>query len=108
MAEEDVKKLELRIRELENQLKTFQAAASAPQALSAEEIAAYQKVSSVLSGFDDWGCGINECRPISVCRICNVVACRICRACRVCINECVCGPCSMGGGSGGGFTGFGG
>jgi hypothetical protein len=103
----DVKKLELRIQELENQLKQFQAAA-APQDLTREEIAAYQKVSATLASFDDWGCGINECRPIGVCRVC--VVCRVCRVCRVCINECVCGPCNVcaQGGGGGGFSGFGG
>lgn len=104
---DDVKSLEMRVRELENQLKQYQAAA-APQALSREEVAAYQKVSAVLAA-DDWGCGINECRPIQICRICTV--CRVCRICRICINECVCGPCnicSYGGGAGGGFSGFGG
>lgn len=103
----DVKRLELRIQELENQLKQFQAAAQ-PQDLSREEIAAFHKVSSALSMFDDWGGGINECRPIIVCRVCLV--CRVCRVCRVCINECVCGPCNVcaAGGSSGGFSGFGG
>src|SRR2546428_13079544 len=104
--ETDVKKLELRIRELENQLKQFQAAAT-PQALTREEVAAFQKVSAVLAAADDWGCGINECRPINICRICSV--CRVCRICRICINECVCGPCnicSTGGGLSGGCSGF--
>ncbi len=103
---EEVKKLELRIKELENKLKEFQGAA-APEELTKEEIAAYRKVSSALSSFSEWECGINECRPIGICRICS---CRVCRVCRVCINECVCGPCNicgMGGG-GGGFSGFGG
>jgi hypothetical protein len=109
--ESDVKKLELRVRELENQLKQFQAT-SAPQALSREEVAAFQKVGAVLSAFGDWECGINECRPIGICscRICSV--CRVCRICRNCINECVCGPCNIcttgGGAAGGGFSGFGG
>lgn len=103
---EDVKKLELRVRELENQLKQFQA--SAPQDITKEEIAAFQKVSSAIS-FGDWECGINECMPIKfcACRVCRV--CRVCRTC-VCINECVCGPCNICGigGGGGGFSGFGG
>jgi hypothetical protein len=109
----DVKRLELRIQELENQLKQFQATAT-PQDLTREEVAAFQKVSSVLSSFDDWGCGINECRPIGVCRSCTVCRiCRICRVCRVCDVECICGPCNIcmqggGGGGGGGFSGFGG
>jgi hypothetical protein len=107
---DDVKVLEMRIRELENQLKEFQAAAT-PQALTREEVAAFQKVSAVLGVAEDWGGGINECRPIpiQICRICTV--CRVCRVCRICINECVCGPCnicSYGGGFGGGFSGFGG
>lgn len=104
MAEQpDVRRLELRIQELENQLKQFQA--TAQQDLTAEDIAAFRKVSAALSAFDDWGCGINECRPIvTLCRVC-----RICRVCRVCINECVCGPCNVcsRGGGGGGFSGFG-
>jgi|SRR5829696_5713558 len=104
---EDVKKLELRIRELENKLKEFQTTA-APEELTKEEIAAYRKVSSALSALDDWGCGINECKPIGICRICS--GCRICRICRTCINECTCGPCNICrmGGSGGGFSDFGG
>ncbi len=108
MAEQpDVKKLEMRVAELENLLKQYQAPTVD---LSKEEIAAFNKVSSALAAFDDWGCGINECRPcrVCVCRVCSV--CRVCRVCRVCINECVCGPCnicSSGGGFGGGFSGFG-
>ena len=101
----DLKKLELRIQELENQLKQFQAAA-VPQDLTAEEIATFHKVNSALAAFDDWGCGINECRPVAICRVC-----RVCRVCRICINECVCGPCNIcaqGGRGGGGFSGFGG
>ena len=102
---EDVKKLELRIRELENRLKDFQTAAE-PQDLTKEEIAAFRKVSSTLA--EDWECGINECRPIGICRGCRI--CRSCRICRICINECVCGPCDICriGGGGGGFSGFGG
>lgn len=100
---DDIKKLEMRITELENQLKQYQAPAAVPD-ISAEELKAYQKVSSALSGFDDWGGGINECRPISVCRVCTV--CRVCRICRPCINECVCGPCSICGISSGGGTRF--
>jgi hypothetical protein len=107
----DIKKLEMRIQELENQLKHFQTAAI-PQDLSKEDIASFQKVSSALAAFDDWGCGINECRPLpTVCRVCRVCStCRICRVCRVCINECTCGPCSIcsTGGFGGGFSDFGG
>jgi hypothetical protein len=102
---EDVKKLELRIRELENQLKNFQSAAQ-PQDLTKEEIAAFHKVNSTLNA-GDWECGINECRPISICRVCRVCACRVCK---ICIFECTCGPCNICqvGGSGGSFGGFGG
>jgi hypothetical protein len=100
----EVKRLELRVQELENQLKQFQMAA-APQEISADEMAVYRRVRSALTAFDDWECGINECRPIFVCR---GTICRICRVCRVCINECNCGPCRIGGGGvGGGFSGFG-
>jgi hypothetical protein len=101
----DIKRLELRIQELENQLKHFQAAA-VPQDISKDEIAAFHKVSAALASFDDWGGGIND-RPIFVCRVCRV--CQVCRVCRICINECVCGPCNIcsSGGQGGGFSGFG-
>lgn len=105
----DLKKLELRIQELENQLKQFQKAA-VPENLTKEEIAAFHKVNSVLGSFDDWGCGINECRPLGTIRVCRVCfVCRVCRICRPCINECVCGPCNVcaQGSSGGGFSGFG-
>lgn len=104
---EDVKKLELRIKELENKLKDFQVAA-APEELTKEDMAAFRKVSSTLAAFDDFGCGINECKPIGICRVCSV--CRVCRICRICINECTCGPCDICriGGGGGGFSGFGG
>ena len=103
---EDIKKLELRIKELENKLKEYQAAA-APEELTTEDIAAYRKVSSALA-FNDWECGINECKPIGICRVCSI--CRVCRICRICINECTCGPCNICriGGSGGGFSDFGG
>lgn len=104
MAEQsDVKKLELRIQELENQLKQFQAAA-APQDITVEELATFRKVSSALSFAGEWECGINECRPLGL-RICR---CAICRVCRACINECICGPCNICSVGGGGFSGFGG
>jgi len=102
----DIKRLELRILELENQLKQYQGGAAA-QDISKEEIAAFHKVSAALAAFDDWGCGINECRPVVICRVCRI--CSVCRVCRICINECVCGPCNIcsQGGMGGGFSGFG-
>jgi hypothetical protein len=108
----DIKRLEMRISELENQLKQYQSGSGSGQAMpeiSSEEMRAFMKVGSALGAFDDWGCGVNECRPVSICRICRVCQiCRICRICRPCINECVCGPCNVGGGmSAGGFQGFG-
>lgn len=104
MAEDPtIKKLEARITELENQLKGF----AAPEPPTAEEIQAYHKVSAHIGTVSDWGCGINECRPVTICRVCRVcVVCAVCRVCRICINECTCGPCIQGGG-GGGFQGFG-
>src|SRR5687768_6248730 len=59
MAEDKVARLELRIRQLEDQLKGFRA--EEPQDVSADEVKAYQKVRSMLAA--DYGefCGINDC-----------------------------------------------
>jgi hypothetical protein len=107
----DVKRLELRIQELENQLKQFQsAAAPAPQEFTREEMAAFQKVSAALAPCDVGGAPTFAAgrRPTACISACTV--CLVCRICYPCINECICGPCSICaiGGAGGGFSGFGG
>ena len=99
--DENVKRLEARIAELESKLA---AGGGRPQAaeITADEMKAFQKVRDIVAA--DWGdmCGINDCfRCLKPCYTPCIVRC-IYR----CINECV-GPCLPGGG-GGGFTGGGG
>jgi hypothetical protein len=97
---EEIQKLELRITELENKLKTSQQGAQAN--IDPEDLKTYHKVSQQL-GIS--GC-INECQPsvpISVCYHC--IVCHICHVCYRCINECICGPCVACYGSGGGLGG---
>jgi hypothetical protein len=93
--EQDVKKLELRIQELENQLKRY----SVPK-IDPKDMEVFRKVAGQL-GFDpDYVCGINECKIGSpyichyICRVCW--ACNVCYVCNHCIAECTCGPCLMG------------
>jgi hypothetical protein len=98
MAEDKMKNLEIRIQELENELKGLRASRRELQDISADELRAYFKVKDTLVA--DWGefCGINDCM---VCRICSVQPCRvcvaICQVCQVCDVECTCGPCNVGG-----------
>jgi hypothetical protein len=104
MAEDKVAKLELRIRQLEDQLKTFRAAE--PQDLSADEVRAYAKVRGMLGGDVEF-CGINDCQVCIVrclrCLQCvSCVRCGLCTRCTPCV-ECVCGPCIA---AGGGTTGL--
>jgi hypothetical protein len=90
---EDTKALELRIAQLEKKLAEVATQRQQPTNLTKEEIAAYQKVRDVIAA--DWGefCGINDCFRCIVTR-CN---CIVNPRCIVrCINECVCGPCSLG------------
>lgn len=106
MAEPKKGDLEGRIERLE---KMFAAAPSREAIdLSADEIQVYLKVRDVIAA--DYGefCGINDCFRCILCRACAV--CRICKVCRMCDVECICGPCNIGGMSGGvgDFTRFGG
>jgi hypothetical protein len=115
MGEDEVKKLEMRIVELEDQLKQLRARPE-PVDISADELRAYQKVREVLA--TDWGdfCGINDCMRCMA-RLCgscikwpSETISRCIRLCG-CIFECFCGPCNMGGFEGGGgarFSGLGG
>jgi hypothetical protein len=97
--DENIKKLELRITELENQLK---ATGGAKANIDPEELKTFQKVSQQLGM---GGC-INECQP-SIC-----VACYHCFNCYHCIctrcnTECICGPCILNQGSSLGGSRFG-
>ncbi len=101
---EDVKKLQLRIVELENRLKQMMAARE-PTDISVEEVKAYRKVRDVLAA--DWGdfCGINDCMRCIVTRC--FTNCIVTRCIVRCIVECTCGPCSpgrLGTGGGGRFS----
>lgn len=91
--EKDIAKLEMRLLELENQLKDFRARRE-PVNISAEELTAYRKVKDALQA--DYGdmCGINDCQPcvVSRCSVTPISPCIIQR----CDVECVCGPCNIG------------
>ena len=106
MAEDRIKKLELRIQELEDQLGS-QRARPELEDLSADELKAYVKVREMLQV--DWGdfCGINDCMRCIV-RLCDrcirwpsETISRCVHTCG-CIFECFCGPCNPGGFSSGG------
>jgi hypothetical protein len=77
---DDIKKLELRITELENQLKSASGAASQ---IDPEDLKTYQKVSQQL--------GLSQSLRPTICIACY--HCYVCVHVCVCINECVCGPC---------------
>ncbi len=98
--EDRIKKLELKITELENKLKEM-GAAQAP-AIDPEDMKTYQKVSNQLKACSI-ACAI--CQP-KICWPC-IPHC-ICPCgpgfCQPCV--CTCGPCIASGSSGGGFSGF--
>jgi len=105
MAEDKIRKLELRIKELEDQLETQRAGPEATD-LKAEELQAYLKVREMLQV--DWGefCGVNDCMRIGrLCGPCirwpSETISRCVHTCG-CIFECFCGPCNFGGFSSGG------
>jgi hypothetical protein len=111
MAEDpNVRQLEMRIVELENQLKTLRAARQAVD-ISSEEMKAYMKVRDALQ--IDWGefCGINDCMRCIIFR-CGLGP--ILRCWQFCDIECGgCGPCACefgrpSRGGGGRFGGLGG
>jgi len=107
MAEDKVAKLELRIKQLEDQLTGFRG--TPPADLTADEIRVYQKVSTMMAA-NCAGGGIYEC---VVC----TTRCLLCIRCVQCLPrcwgpcwECTCGPClatSSGGGGMGRFSGLG-
>jgi hypothetical protein len=85
--EDDVQKLQLRITELENQLK----AAGGPQAnIDPEDMKIFNKVSQQL------GIG-SQASTSFVCYNCyncySCYNCYNCYVCQRCIFECTCGPC---------------
>jgi hypothetical protein len=89
---DDIKKLELRITELENQLKSLGGGTGQQQAnIDPEDMKVFQKVSQQL-GIS--GC-INECQPIKCITCFSCYICSHCITCFKCINECICGPCSL-------------
>jgi hypothetical protein len=90
---DDIKKLEMRITELESQLKQYQAPPAVPD-ISAAEMKAFLKVSTALSSADIWECGVNECRPVTPFRLGR--GWRVPRLPRPCTYECYCGPCNPG------------
>ena len=91
--ESDIKQLELRIKELEDQLKQLRATHEAVN-ISAEEVKAYRKVRDVLALDPDTECGINECSRCIINRCIN--RCIVNRCIVRCIFECTCGPCNLG------------
>lgn len=100
---DDVKKLEMRITELENKLKARQA----PD-ISSDDVKAYLKVRDVLHDPERM-CGINDCQPCVIQQCIQGCVAQCIQPCIVrCINECTCGPCAGGGFSGGGGGRFGG
>jgi hypothetical protein len=110
MPDDATKKLEMRIIELEDQLKELRARRE-PDDVSADEIRAYQKVRQMISA--DWGdfCGINDCMRCLV-RLCgpcikwpSETISRCVHLC-ACIIECSCGPCNVGGFERGGLSRF--
>jgi hypothetical protein len=108
MAEDALRKLEMKVVELEDQLKKLGARPKAAD-LTPDDIQAFLKVRQALG---DWGefCGPSDCQACRVCHQCVVA----CVRCQVCIFECGgCGPCACsrftGGGSGAErFSGLGG
>jgi hypothetical protein len=101
MAENDrLSKLELRLERIEKLMERA-VTERKPEALSAEEIAAYRKVRDVVA--IDYGefCGINDCFRCIVVRCWQppVLCDRFCV--RPCDIECTCGPCNPGGAIGG-------
>ena len=114
MGEDQIRKLELRIKELEDQPQT-QRKPPEPEDVSADEVKAFLKVRDTLQ--PDWGdfCGINDCmKAARLCGSCirwpSETISRCVNTCG-CIFECFCGPCNWGpftAGGGGRFQQLGG
>ncbi|HEX2295259.1 MAG TPA: hypothetical protein VHN37_08125 [Actinomycetota bacterium] len=107
MGDDRIRKLEMRIKQLEDQLQGQRAASQTaePTDISADEIATYQKVRDVV-GIDP-ACGINECYVRPKLPPIGYLCIKPCLP-PPCIYECTCGPCNVGGWRGGGFGGLGG
>ena len=112
MAEDQIKKLELRIKELEDQLRSQRGGPDVSE-ISADDLKAYQKVREALQPgnvpfLDDWRRCIGLCDPCI--KWPSETISRCVHTCG-CIFECFCGPCNWGGfqqGGGGRFGGLGG
>ena len=104
MADDDVAELKARVAELEKLLK----ASSQPVVITADEMAAFRKVSDALAASADIeDCGINECWRPPVLRCVQRCVVRCVQRCVVrCIFECSCGPCNVGPIASGGFARF--
>ena len=98
MANDDtIKKLEMRIAQLETALEGRKARTAVAD-LTADEIKAFQKVRDAFAFDPDTSCVINEClRCIvtKICHVCHLCHCHICNVCKICDVECTCGPCIM-------------
>jgi hypothetical protein len=109
--ETDVQKLELRIKELEDQLKSLRSSSQ----VTPEDLQAFQRVRDAMLATCLSGC-ISECaRCIGPLCIVNCVTNCVTNCITVCITrcifECTCGPCLQdrpAGGGGGRFGGLGG
>ena len=109
MSQDEIKRLEGRIKELEDLLGQMRTARQTPS-FTPEEMQAYMKVRDALR-YEPEYCGINECQicVINICRVCRICQiCRVCRVCDICINECTCGPCNIGNIGSAGIDRFGG
>jgi hypothetical protein len=103
-SESEFKELQLRIQQLEDQLKGLRAG-QAPE-ISADDLKAYQKVQSALFG-GAGGC-ISECARC-IGQLCITHCVTSCFNCiQRCIFECTCGPCIQDRPASGGSGRFGG
>jgi hypothetical protein len=88
-------RLELRITELENQIKELLEARKSAE-ITPEEMETFRKVSKLIGIDPDNNCGINECDPCIILRCVNLcIRCITCVTCLPCDVECTCGPCNL-------------
>ena len=90
-ADDELKELRLRVRDLEAKLETV-SRRSAVEDLSEADIEAFHKVQNAF--WEDGSCGINETSPcILRCNIFN--AGKVIKIPKPCDIECTCGPCNI-------------
>jgi hypothetical protein len=106
---DDLRQILTKLEQIENRLNTIERR-RAPEPISAEELQAYAKVRDLVAWSDETTCGINETSPCIIRRCWWFVPPRGAGLCipQRCDVECVCGPCNIGGGAGGGVGRFGG